>query len=624
VFEESHSPLAVGLLYFKLESGTMNEATRTNESPVSVEERAWSVECLPTVLDKIREAVLEDTSDRPPAGDDSGKVRFGWIRLPFLNRAPGLSGVLFGQRSETGVRIVAFRPLDSGFAFGRSSTPEEDWQAFEALVTDVPMIGELAALKPAGWFRAHPKNDLLLSKRDLEVFRHFFSEPWQIGLLLRPDRSAPTRARFFLREADGSFCSRTGSREIVVPATPGLPMLRLERLEGNGAMEDSAPPAAPLRETPAIRTARSATSIWGRWVPVIRIWPAALMVVVALVLGHWWTQPAQQAPPPVASTNPPPVKAAADLQKQLDQEAAQLRERVAALEKKWKEEEAQNAQAEQEESRLRKPPKALSKVPAKRAAPLEAGRPLTTARTFTPPPSQDKRRTPQLTPPPIVHSQSPPKAIERPQHSLTAMAAAKPAGTGQAVPGPTAPPNVPAAIPPQKPAPAPQAVPPVTREQKEPSSAALPVGNLAPAQPIAGTPAVPAAVNAAPDNAGRLIWTGRLLKDSTLVIDGRNASIGSLTGELPGKPVRIKVYSGVFTNEGFVLYVPASGAASTVTEAPGRQNGWNKAIFTSSPHRAEGIEVVETPSPKNAWKRLVLRSRNPKLSAIFVDWKLAQ
>jgi hypothetical protein len=76
---------------------------------------------------------------------------------------------------------------------------------------------------------------------------------------------------------------------------------------------------------------------------------------------------------------------------------------------------------------------------------------------------------------------------------------------------------------------------------------------------------------------GMLVWTGALDKHTTVTIDGRVASSGSLEGALPGIPVMIEVE-------------PA------------------------------GVGIAEAPSPSNEWKRIVLRCRKGNFSRVTIRW----
>lgn len=76
-------------------------------------------------------------------------------------------------------------------------------------------------------------------------------------------------------------------------------------------------------------------------------------------------------------------------------------------------------------------------------------------------------------------------------------------------------------------------------------------------------------------------WSGQLEKDGLIRIEGNRASIGSMTGELPGVPVVIDLDSKEFA-------------------------------------------VAEAPAPSNGWKRLVIRSRHRRHSVILIKWSILQ
>ena len=146
-----------------------------------------------------------------------------------------------------------------------------------------------------------------------------------------------------------------------------------------------------------------------------------------------------------------------------------------------------------------------------------------------------------------------------------------------------------------------------------------PVTNPAPPkdQPAAAQPA-PTATPAS----GRLIWTGRLQKNQEIAINGKTCSTGSLYGELPGKPVKFSISPGDLSIDGMMLYTSNSQYANSVIESPGAQNGWNKTIYTWNPKYANDVTVKEPPSAQNQWNRMVLLSKNPKMSVGVIDWTL--
>jgi phosphatidylserine decarboxylase len=167
-----------------------------------------------------------------------------------------------------------------------------------------------------------------------------------------------------------------------------------------------------------------------------------------------------------------------------------------------------------------------------------------------------------------------------------------------------APPPIPAASP----------LAPATSAPASPRTVA-PTAVQNPARPAPAThpPAQPAS--------GRVIWIGRLQKNQTLIIKGKNCSTGTLVGELPSRPIKFSLSPGDLSSDGIVLYTSNSQYANNVVEPPGAGNGWNKTVYTWNPKFASDVAVEETPSAQNGWSG-VLRGKNPKISVIVIDWAL--
>lgn len=129
----------------------------------------------------------------------------GFYKLPRGGLEVG--GVLFGQRSTTSVRIAASRPMACEHAFGPSFIlSEKDEAGLKTLLDSAVNDPELNGLVPVGWYHSHTRSEISLSEQDLEVCERYFPEPWQVSLVLRPERMKPTRAQFFLRGAgQGEF-----------------------------------------------------------------------------------------------------------------------------------------------------------------------------------------------------------------------------------------------------------------------------------------------------------------------------------------------------------------------------------------------------------------------------------
>ena len=90
----------------------------------------------------------------------------------------------------------------------------------------------------------------------------------------------------------------------------------------------------------------------------------------------------------------------------------------------------------------------------------------------------------------------------------------------------------------------------------------------------------------------------------------------------PARPFKFSVSPGDLSSDGIVLYTSNMQYANNVVEPPGAQNGWNKTVYTWNPKYANDASVVESPAQQNQWSRIVLRSKNPKISVIVIDWTL--
>ena len=115
---------------------------------------------------------------------------------------------------------------------------------------------------------------------------------------------------------------------------------------------------------------------------------------------------------------------------------------------------------------------------------------------------------------------------------------------------------------------------------------------------------------------GRLIWTGLLREGDTLTIDGGRASTGSLTGRLPGTPVRVSVFPGEFTAAGLTVY-------SAEERLPGAAGGPAGVTFRTDPEKAAAVSLVEAPSEANRWNRIRVRAAGT-VPVIVVVWQRAE
>jgi len=252
----------------------------------SVDELPLAVEYPPAVMQDIRAAAVEGFYKIPHGGVEVG-------------------GVLFGERIPDGVRIMAFRPIACQYATGPSFTLSENDRAGLARLLETYSSEEgLRDLVPVGWYHSHTRGEVCLTESDLEIYNTYFPEPWQVSLVLRPERAAPVQAGFFVREPDGKVRANSSYREFTL-APAG-------RLKGP-AQPRPQPSASPQTETFAPPVRR--TSRWVSWAV------AALLLIVGFFAGvvvaqvYWVSgrrSPAASQPPAQSQQKPPEPEALSD------------------------------------------------------------------------------------------------------------------------------------------------------------------------------------------------------------------------------------------------------------------------------------------------------------------------
>src|SRR4051794_1325080 len=207
----------------------------------------------------------------------------------------------------------------------------------------------------------------------------------------------------------------------------------------------------------------------------------------------------------------------------------------------------------------------------------------------------------KVEPPPAKEQTPPPTAEKRPTVKRFTWTA-----TDRAVAPPPAPENLPQAVPaPINPDLAAANLPPTV----------LPAPSIAPAPP----PKAPASVKTALPHSGRMIWIGNLPRKGVLELDGKAATIGSISGALPGVPVNLSVTPAEFGDDGLLVYTTDPKLQNRV-EPPSAGNGWNKITFLWDPERVRQIEILEPPNQSNSFSRLALRSEARRCSMLFINW----
>lgn len=589
-----------------------------------------------------------------------------------------IGGVLYGERSGAGrVRILAHRSLDINPPRPSFVLSKKDERTLKKLIELPASDPDLAGMEPVGWYHSHTRSEVFLSESDLEIFDTWFPEAWQVALLFRPNEGEPVRAGFFFRESDGFIRADQSYQEISFDPPDRSP---LRRARPPWAIADSGEPVEPavpagiepeiIEQAPPPPEAEVPTVVAGEAVPDqpssgrrYGLWAAGLMLVIgsaALTVPYWaelFSPPGQAgldviqregdlnirwnpSAPVLADVESAtlfiidgsrrvdrplsreqlrrgyetyrPLGSRVDVRLQIQrswhssrqeiatylahpdrgkptpellearkevldadtevnrlrndlvtqwQHSEYLQQRVADLDKR--QQEIVRANQERRRIQLKNTPKELP------TAPEVASRPVMAA--AQPPPRQESPIRPPVEAPKPATVAPPPQSV-------------------QPVPVPVAPqPAVRPAAPP------PSAIP------------AIPLPRTAPASG---------------PSSGRFLWTGNLRRNASLTIDGRSASTGSVTGELPGGTVRLAAYPAELTANEMRVYTPNPRfAAEPRVEAPSAGNGWNRTIYTYDQRTLRDL-IVEQPPSAGAPKKLVLRAGSRGVSVILIEWQV--
>ncbi len=574
----------------------------------SVEGHPIRVEYWASVLEEIRAAAVAGYCQFPRGGVEVG-------------------GVLFGRLEGGLTRILASRPAACEYKFGPSyQLSEKDDQAFGALLRAPETDPLLAALEPVGWYLSHTRSGVCLTQQDLELHNRHFPKPFQVALVVRPESFGPSRAGFFFREADGTIRTESSHGEFALAA-------RARRPRGAVPKDVSAPETAPARPETRFPESRSgsrpapAPAPHGPAPASSRrrtVWAGAAVLLIGAILAAELliTRKTASAPPSLALS-------ALDVDGQLqivwDRDSAVVRQAMGG-----------SLEIVDGSRRLVLP---FTAAGLRRGSVTYARRSgMVEVRLTVNPPGRnpveelvrfvgakpEPEKTPAIIPPKVEEPPAPePKPPERRRHKTKqkvrqrasvsnpyhAQEPARALHLGN----------------PPPPAGHPLGQPPPLQPNAPATFAAVPLreGVSAAPLPAAPRPKPPDEARTAyrGPTSGRIIWTGRLNRGQSLFIDGTRASLGYVTGELPGVPVRISAHPAELSDGGMVVY---TARAMARREAPGPSNGWNFTRYALDPRRAARVLVTEPPSARTGWRSLTLRSDDAPVAVVVIDWRAAE
>ena len=217
----------------------MSSETATEFGAWTADGQPWVVEYSLAVLDDIRVAVVDGLHRLSRGGIEVG-------------------GVLFGEHSGSQIRILAQRPIVCEYSKGPCFVLSE-----KDLAGLPQALSPLDNLQPVGWYHSHTRAGILLDSTDVDLFNRFFPLPWQLALVLHPEKFGPVTAGFFFRQAHGQIRAEASSREFEVaplgkkhrqpgvappsPPPPPPPPPAPPSVQAPRALEGTAMPARPSR-----------------------------------------------------------------------------------------------------------------------------------------------------------------------------------------------------------------------------------------------------------------------------------------------------------------------------------------------------------------------------------------
>ena len=567
--------------------------------------------------------------------------------LKRLKNGIEIGGVLFGFRDSDSLKIMAHRALACEYAFGPTFTlSNNDRRVLAELMLAPDTDSRLSGMHAVGWYHSHTRAGILLCEKDQQLFQQYFPEAWQIALVLRVGHFEPVRATFFFREPDRSVQASSSRHEFIVKPASGKPDVSLP---ADAAPADTAPhlaePALPEPARPGPGPQPPAISRHPLSQPEPRPSPAPraasryprlLWVCSAVAIAV----AAALMPPRTGNSRASAGLSLRDLgvgdQLRIDwNHSSHVIEQgqSGALEiedglVKWHQELSQEYLRAGSITYLRTTGSVLVRLLV-RGADQSTLSETTLYRGPTPPVATDVTigtgsadrfaKTDETDAVPV----SPDRELEAEPVAPAKHPSNQPPREMReniARAGPT-----PASEPWRHRLVLPPAVVPRPAEPLLPAPPAITANTVEVMTPIIPRP-LPALAPAPPNHddqgpqAGKIIWTGKLIRSGTIQILGNRASQGHITGGLPGVPVRVQIFPSELIQDGLRIFA-ADPSSISPPEAPGAQNGWNRTVYVLNPRKAGEISILETPEQQNAWNRLILRAERGDHSIIVLRWE---
>ena len=193
----------------------------------------WQAEGLPRVEYSL--GVMEEL--RVYAEEGFQKIPHGGIEV---------GAILLGERDGETIRIKEWRPMACDHARGPGFVlSPADREALAELLAECGKSPELSGLTVVGWFHTHTRSKIFLSPEDLNIHETYFTQPWQVALVMRPQKDQLPGAGFFCRDAAGTMNIEASAAEFIVRPDPAQ---ALKPKRASAALPSGVPVAgAPAR-----------------------------------------------------------------------------------------------------------------------------------------------------------------------------------------------------------------------------------------------------------------------------------------------------------------------------------------------------------------------------------------
>lgn len=110
-------------------------------------------------------------------------------------------GVFFGTTETDGIHILCYRPITSDHQHGPSfKLSKRDLDDLTQLLADANEDDRLKGLVPVGWFHSVCNRALTYDENDTAVHDHFFTEPWQVAMVLKGSECGPVTIGLSFRQ----------------------------------------------------------------------------------------------------------------------------------------------------------------------------------------------------------------------------------------------------------------------------------------------------------------------------------------------------------------------------------------------------------------------------------------